>query len=351
MVELEKRLSWVYLVNLVFYIAPFFYIDYSLIDYLWMMLALVAFVGCYYWIGRSDTTQMLLPILLMALIASCITPLNYGSISMFAYVSFFIGFAYNFRQFLAGVAALIALLVLLDHFFIKGAPYFLLYGSALVLAIGVLGVLDRIRRLTMLKEQRSAEEIKQLATMVERERIARDLHDIMGHSLSGIVLKADLADKLMQQQQYELAAQHLKELAQIARESLSQVRQTVSGYKHKGLAGEVQLLSGKLRDAGFAVDVQGEMPALSAREETAVVLILTELVTNVLKHSHGDQVQIHFGETKYGHQVMVSDNGKVSELKQGNGLTGIQERLAALNTKLEWQLSPSSFSFILPKEA
>ena len=351
MLELEKRLSWVYLINLVFYIAPFFYIEYSPLQYGWMTLALVAFVGCYYWIYRSHCSQMWRPILLMTLIASCITPLNYGSIAMFAYVSFFIGFAYSFRQFLAGAAALIGLLILLDHLFVKGAPYFLLYGSALVLAIGVFGVLDRARRASLLKEQRSAEEIKQLATIVERERIARDLHDIMGHSLSGIVLKADLADKLLQQQQVQAAREQLQELAQIARESLSQVRQTVSGYKHKGLAGEVQALSHKLREAGFAVDVQGDIPALSAREETAVVLVLTELVTNVLRHSNGDTVQIHFGATEQGQKVLVSDNGHATELHQGNGLTGIQERLAALNSSLEWELSPSRFSFILPKEA
>jgi two-component system, NarL family, sensor histidine kinase DesK len=351
MLELEKRLSWVYLVNLVFYIAPFFYINYSPEQYVWMTLALVAFVGCYYWIYCSHSSQMWLPILLMTVIASAITPLNYGSISMFAYVSFFIGFAYNFRQFLVGVAALICVLMLLDHFFVKGAPYFLLYGSALVMAIGVFGVLDRARRSSLLKEQRSAEEIKQLATIVERERIARDLHDIMGHSLSGIALKADLADKLLQQQQYQAASQQLQELAHIARESLSQVRQTVSGYKHKGLAGEVQVLSNKLRDAGFGVDVQGEVPLLSAREETAVVLILTELVTNVLKHSNGDQVQICFSKMVHGDQLTVADNGNVSELQPGNGLTGIQERLAALNSALEWQLSPSRFSFTLPKEA
>lgn len=351
MLELEKRLSWVYLINLVFYIAPFFYINYSLNQYLWMTLALMAFVGCYYWIYRCHTTQMWLPILLMAAIASAITPLNYGSISMFAYVSFFIGFAYNFRQFLAGAAALVGLLVLLDYFFVKGAPYFLLYGSALVMAIGVFGVLDRTRRASLLKEQRSAEEIKQLATIVERERIARDLHDIMGHSLSGIILKADLADKLLQQQQVQAASQQLQELAFIARESLSQVRQTVSGYKHKGLVGEVQALSGKLREAGFGVDVQGEIPVLSAREETAVVLVLTELVTNVLKHSNGDEVQLCFHNTAQGYQILVSDNGSVGAVLPGNGLTGIQERLTALNSQLEWQLSPSSFSFILPREA
>jgi two-component system sensor histidine kinase DesK len=351
MLELEKRLSWVYLVNLVFYIAPFFYINYSPMQYVWLTLALLAFIGCYYWIYRSHSSQMWLPILLMTAIASAITPLNYGSISMFAYVSFFIGFAFHFRQFLVGIAALIFVLVLLDHHFVKGAPYFLLYGTALVLAIGVFGVLDRARRLSLLKEQRSAEEIKQLATIVERERIARDLHDIMGHSLSGIALKADLADKLLQQQKYEAASQQLQELAQIARESLSQVRQTVSGYKHKGLAGEVQALVSKLREAGFAVDMQGDIPMLSAREETAVVLILTELVTNVLKHSNGDTVQIHFSDTELGYKVQLSDNGSVKELKQGNGLTGIQERLAALSSQLEWQLSPSRFSFILPREA
>jgi two-component system sensor histidine kinase DesK len=351
MLELEKRLSWVYLINLVFYIVPFFYVSYSVPQYLLMMLALVAFVGCYYWIYRRHAQQMLMPILLMVVIATLVTPLNYGSISMFAYVSFFLGFAYSFRQFLAGAAGLLVLLLVLDYLFVKGQAYFLLYGSALILAVGAFGIIERTRRLSLLKEQRSAEEIKQLATMVERERIARDLHDIMGHSLSSIVLKADLADKLLQQQQYELASVQLKELTQIARENLSQVRQTVSGYKHKGLSGELQNLTGKLREAGFMVDVQGEVPKLAAREETAVVLILTELVTNVLKHSNGDKVEIGFIDTESGHQLLVSDNGIIKNLHQGNGLTGIQERLAALNSTLEWQLSPSRFSFTLPKEA
>jgi two-component system, NarL family, sensor histidine kinase DesK len=80
-------------------------------------------------------------------------------------------------------------------------------------------------------------------------------------------------------------------------------------------------------------------------------LILTELVTNVLKHSNGDAVQIHFSHTDQGYKVLVSDNGNTTELRRGNGLTGIQERLAALSSQLEWQLSPSRFSFTLPKEA
>ncbi len=351
MLELDKRLSWVYLINLVFYIVPFFYVPYSPVQYLLMILALLAFVGCYYWIYRRHARQMLMPILMMLVIATLVTPLNYGSISMFAYVSFFIGFAYNFRRFLAGAAGLLVLLLVLDYLFVKGQAYFLLYGSALILAVGAFGIIERTRRLGLLKEQRSEQEIKQLATMVERERIARDLHDIMGHSLSSIVLKADLADKLLQQQQYELAAQQVKELAHIARENLSQVRQTVSGYKHKGLTGELQSLAGKLREAGFMVEIRGEVPKLTAREETAVVLILTELVTNVLKHSKGDKVDIGFIETEAGHQVQVSDNGSIHTLHQGNGLTGIQERLAALNSQLEWQLSPSRFSFTLPREA
>src|SRR5690606_21535545 len=132
------------------------------------------------------------------------------------------------------------------------------------------------------------------AVIAERERIARDLHDILGHTLSSIALKAELAEKLLILDKRDEAKQHVSELHQIARNTLSLVRQTVSGYKHRGLSGEVMELCDKLRQNGFVVELTGEIPQLTPRAETALILALTELTTNVLRHSNGNHCQIVF---------------------------------------------------------
>ena len=123
---------------------------------------------------------------------------------------------------------------------------------------------------------------------------------------------------------------HLSELHQIARNSLSLVRQTVSGYKHRGLTGEVMELCEKLRQKGFIVELQGEIPQLSPRAETAIILALTELTTNILRHSKGNRCEISFKLLGNKLLVRLQDNGKVVSLVPGNGLTGVQERLNAI---------------------
>jgi two-component system sensor histidine kinase DesK len=182
---------------------------------------------------------------------------------------------------------------------------------------------------------KSRQEIEQLAIIAERERIARDLHDILGHALSSIALKAELAEKLLLQEKHDATQQHLSELHQIARNSLSLVRQTVSGYKHRGLSGEVMELCERLRQKGFVVELNGDIPQLSARAETAVILALTELTTNILRHSKGDRCQIEFRKHCDRIMVRMSDNGEVKSLIPGNGLHGIQERLQALAGELQ----------------
>lgn len=337
-IKLERRWAWVYLINLVFFLLPLFYVNYSVAQISLLLLAMALFIGCYYWGYYTPPRQMWRPVLAMAVIATTVTPWNPGSIAMFAYCGFFIGFSYRPAIAVAAVGSLLALLAILQHLNQFQGPYFLAYGSVLLLGVTLFGFLERLRQVNIRQKQQSQEEITQLAQMVERERIARDLHDIMGHSLSSIILKADLANALLKAQQPENAQQHLTELAQIARDSLSQVRQTVSGYKHKGLLAEVSGLAQRLREHGFAVQLCGEVPKLAAREESALILVLTELVTNILRHSKGDSCSITFSEDATGWNCQVNDNGVVQQLGFGNGLTGVRERLDALQARLEYKL-------------
>lgn len=334
-IKLAQKMSWVYLLNLSLLLPALFSVPYSAWEYLAQGLGVLAFLAAYFRAYRTDSQHMLLPILLIIAIATAVMPLNPGAVSMLAFASFFIGFAYSFQRFAAAMVAILVLLLLLGNVSYQPWWYFPYIACAITIGVGLLGRVERTKMLAQQRQQQSQDEIRQLSAMVERERIGRDLHDILGHTLSSIVLKADLANRLLQKQQLDAAQQQLTELSQIARESLSQVRQSVSGYRHQGLAAEVAKLLARLRDGCFVAELQGEIPRLNARSETAVILILTELVTNVLRHSNGHCCQLLFHQTEHALQIRVSDDGQSAPLTEGNGLSGIRERVAALEGHLE----------------
>lgn len=345
--KLEMKLSWVYLINLVFFIIPLFTMRFELWQYLAMAMALLVFLYCFFWAYRSNRSDMAKPIAGIVVVATLITPVNYGAIALFAYAGFFIGYAYRWPRYLLLMTMLIVHLVLL--YVLLGIQWelFLFMGVPMVLGVSLLGRVEQAKQRQRETERQSADEIKQLATMVERERIGRDLHDILGHTLSSIILKADLADKLLARQQTEAARQQLSELNQIARDALSQVRQSVSGFKHQGLTAEVTKLLNRLRDAGFQAELHGELPSMDPRRETAVVLALTELVTNIMRHSKGDSCQLGFVQRGNQLHIHLSDNGRCSELKEGNGITGLRERLAAISASLTFEQGDGTTARIL----
>ncbi len=329
----EPKHAWVYLFNLVFYVLPMVLFPYSWLELVGLSLALVVFVGLYFFCYAQPTERMLWPILGMYGIAVMVTPWNSGSIAFFSYVGFFVGLAYRGPYALAAVAGLVATLAVFQWGPGTQWDLFFYYGAVIVSTVAIFGRVERLRQRHAAAQRRSADEISRLATTVERERIARDLHDILGHTLSSIVLKSDLAQAHLNKQQYDAATKQLSELSAIARESLSQVRQSVSGYRHNGLQLELERLQQRLTDAGFRTKVSGHPPTLSAQQETAVVLALTELVTNVIRHSSGQVCSIHFDETANTYRIQVSDDGAPQEIHNGNGLSGVSQRMQELGGK------------------
>ena len=337
--EFEQRTSWVHLVHLIFFFFPLFFVRFSPLHYGLMALALASFLYCYFWAYRSGPNNIHWPLTGIVLTAILITPINPGALSLFIYASFFVAFAYPMRLFLLCLAGLVAIMLALDTVFTLHWELFLPMGIPLVLAVGLIGRYERLRQQKVIQDHQSTDEIKQLAAMVERERIARDLHDILGHTLSSIILKADLAEKLLVHQKTDEAQQQLGELSQVARDALSQVRQSVSGYKHQGLNIEVSKLLGRLRDAGFQAELKGDLPELNSRQETAVILALTELVTNVIRHSRGDYCQLQWSQQADQLIICLTDNGPCKEVYEGNGITGLRERLAAVGGALSLSAS------------
>lgn len=331
----EQKHAWIYLFNLGFYILPMFLFPYAAWQIALMLGVMALFVLLYFRCYRVSIDRILWPLLGMYLIACAITPLNSGSIALFSYVGFFITFAYRLRF---AIPLVLGVLITLAVFHFSNAVHwdlFLHYGVVIVATVSVFGRVERLRQQHRAEELRSEAEIERLATTVERERIARDLHDILGHTLSSIILKSDLAQKQLHKKHYADAAQQLQELSEIARASLSQVRQSVSGYKHGGLQLELGRLEQRLRDAGFETQMQGPLPTLDNERETTIVLALTELITNIIRHSAGQRCEIRFSEHEDTFAIAVKDDGKCDNIVVGNGLNGVRERIDGIGGEIE----------------
>lgn len=327
--------SWIWLVFSLYYFVPVYYMPFSTLAQVLLVGIYCVFVSLYLWAITLNPQHVWKPVLGIVLLAFAITPYTPGSSTFFSYLGFLVGFTYRTKTWLLITGLLVATIIAMHYQFNYPFPFFAFPALSGLATIGIIGYVEKLRMEARMSQQKSHQEIEQLAVIAERERIARDLHDILGHTLSSIALKAELAEKLLTQEKTEQAKQHLSELHQIARNSLSLVRQTVSGYKHRGLSGEVMELCEKLRQSGFVVDLNGDIPQLSPRAETAIILALTELTTNVLRHSNGNRCQIEFQQNCDKILVRMHDNGEVKALIPGNGLQGIQERLNALTGDLQ----------------
>jgi two-component system sensor histidine kinase DesK len=193
-----------------------------------------------------------------------------------------------------------------------------------------------------------------LAAVAERERIARDLHDVLGHTLSVIVLKAELAKRLLTTDPAR-AATEIADVERTARTALAEVREAIGGYRSRGLAAEIETARRTLDTAGIALvlnpDAAGVTlatnagapglasetwlgPPLNPHEETALALALREAVTNIVRHARATTCTLRFASEDGARRLIVEDNGATPITREGNGLRGMRERIESLGGHL-----------------
>jgi two-component system sensor histidine kinase DesK len=199
----------------------------------------------------------------------------------------------------------------------------------LVLVVGGIGIADGERARIQAQLRRANEEIERLATIAERERIARDLHDLLGHTLSVVVLKSELARRLVRSDP-DRAEQEVREVEQTARTALGEVRAAVAGYRAKGLGAELSNARRALSAADVDVEATVNLPVLPAAHEAALALALREAVTNVVRHAGARTISIHADATPDEVRLEVCDDGRGASGPDGSGLAGMRERVAAL---------------------
>jgi len=201
--------------------------------------------------------------------------------------------------------------------------------TATTAAVGVM-MLAFARLIRVNAELRAArEELAQVAVAQERLRFARDLHDLLGHSLSVIAVKAELAEKLVPADPQK-AAQHIGECKDVARSALSEVRQAVSGYREPRLAAELAGARLALTAAGIEVRLDDSPATLAPDVEAALAWTVREGATNVLRHSGATTCSFRIRAGLAAASVEIVDNGRGgSPGPGGHGLVGLGERVTA----------------------
>ncbi|MCD9085586.1 sensor histidine kinase [Stenotrophomonas sp. SY1] len=179
----------------------------------------------------------------------------------------------------------------------------------------------------------SHEEVRRLAASAERERIGRDLHDLLGHTLSLITLKLELSRKLFDRDA-ERSRNELAEAEQIARDALAQVRSAVTGFRAADLAAE--LASAHLLLESSRVHLRyGVPPPMPAWIESGLAMILREAVTNIARHAQASEAMIGIQCDAGAVLLEVVDDGRGGVSVNGNGLAGMRERVDALGGTLD----------------
>jgi two-component system sensor histidine kinase DesK len=202
----------------------------------------------------------------------------------------------------------------------------------LVIVIGGGNIFFAEQKRAECKLRAALEENVTLAAVAERERIARDLHDVLGHTLSVIVLKAELAGRLINIDPIRATAE-MADVEKTARSALAEIREAIGGYRSRGLAAEIEAARLTLHAAGVTLVTESNpanTAALSPQEETALALVLREAVTNIVRHARATNCRLRF-ITEAGHRrLVVEDDGQHAVACEGNGLRGMRERIESV---------------------
>ncbi|MDG0874023.1 sensor histidine kinase [Paenibacillus thiaminolyticus] len=309
------------------------------IGYALLALFVVTYRQLYFVSGRAYDSWVGLQMLLSAILLTFYNP-NY--IFLGFYTANFISFYRDRRKFniAYGVLAAYILLPMLFHLrAIDVSEYIFFIPFLATILASPFGMRSMHRRHQLEKELDQAnEQIRELVKREERLRIARDLHDTLGHTLSLITLKSQLVEKLIAKQETDRAREEAREIGQTSRAALRQVRELVSDMRAVTVAQELVEAERMLGSAGIELQVRGDLSLEGVPDLTQNMLSLCvrEAVTNIVKHSRAKNCRIQIERTNAVVRIRLQDDGigLRSGSGMGNGLNGMSERLALIDGSL-----------------
>jgi two-component system sensor histidine kinase DesK len=293
------------------------------------ILLALALIWGWFWlrvIGGPDrrfTVPAVVLSTLLLVVFTLRTPPQYGS--LFLYSLIMAGAAFNWR---IGLPAVLLLSVLSGGVELaRGEPLTNATGQFLnELLVGLTAVAGRLLIQANQQLSQAREQIARLAVGEERLRFARDLHDLLGHSLSVIALKSELAGRLIKNTP-GLAAHEVEDIEKVARDALREVREVVAGYRQPTLAAELAGAHEALTAAGIQDHVELDRAPLPPAVEAVFAWTVREGVTNVMRHSQAKRCAIRISSRDSHATIDVVDDGRGGTPQPGSGLRGLRERV------------------------
>ncbi|HET9782117.1 MAG TPA: sensor histidine kinase [Candidatus Dormibacteraeota bacterium] len=279
-------------------------------------------------IGRSHTAEVfgLVANTVVLAMFTLIEPQPAGTFLVFSFIV--AGCIFPLRQAVWAMLALLALQIALDV--VRLAPPAPALNSLInSVLVGGVGVGARLLWQSYTQLVAAREQLAHLAVTEERLRFARDLHDLLGQNLSVLVLKSELVGKQLPEDADESVRSEVRDIAQVARKSLNDVREAVAGYRRPTLQAEISSARSALRAAGIGLLVEDKVGTLPPEQDGVLAWCLREAVTNVVKHSGAHRCEVRIFRVDGVARLEVSDDGQGAEtFTSGSGLEGMRERVS-----------------------
>lgn len=302
-------------------------------DWLLAALSIVVFLPLYfgYWMALDRHWPYAMAFVAgMAVLGFAFMPLNTGATTYVVYSAALIAFVVPPRVAVIYLGVLAAATFLVAFAYSEPARSFVRFPTLVMIALiggGNLLYAEHVRRNALL--WRAQEEVEEMGAVAERERISRDLHDLLGHTLSVIALKSELASKLSSTDPAR-AAEEIREVERVSRDALSEVRAAVEGFRSRGFTGELRNAARTLESAGVRLEAEGSTAKMSPRQEGVMALALREAVTNIVRHARAATCRVALRESDGRLVLTIQDDGVGGARPEGHGLIGMRERAAAL---------------------
>ncbi len=317
-----------HLIYLVFYFFPWLLKAPETTDIVAIVVAIAIFLPVYFHSTQKPNTHSLPHIAGITLIGFAVSPF-FGSHGVFhVYACAQAGFIRPERT--AWVTTLIVASVFAAFSLLTQQAW---WDSLFPLFLGFLVAAGTITTADQM-EQHEALQLKneydqQMATLAERERIAQDLHDLLGQTLTMVSLKSEVALKLLDHDTTR-TKQEITEIRDASRDALKDVRAAVSGMNHTTVHDEFKRAKKILSSANIKLTIKGQVPPLNASYSHVLGLTIREAITNIARHSQASEAELTFNSTNQQTMVTIEDNGTASGVVEGSGLRGIRDRIQSL---------------------
>jgi len=305
--------------------GPLYWVINTIVGLVFVALYLQAF-------ARGGRVRLICTLAMLA-IAIATAPFNPGSPTLLIYCAAAGSFTTNRWRVVGFMLVELATLVFFNYRLHMDVAFW----ASMVLLIVLVGLANHFAAVSHCQKEElrlANSEIEHLAKVAERERIARDLHDVLGHTLSLITLKSELARKLVDRDP-ERAKLEMQDVENTSRAALADVREAIRGYRSDGFFAELSRARAALETAGVTLKCDTAPLELSPAQESVLAMVLREAVTNVVRHAEAQRCEVRLMQQDALCRLEIADDGCGCNAPEGNGLRGMRERLQSIGGSLE----------------